>query len=204
MQLKTYQPNHKQLIQLITGFGIILSLLFFVYFQQHPNFFTVGGIFQSYLIKLGILAPCLFILIQMIQVVYPVIPGGLTCVLGHVVFGPFMGLVYNTIGIFIGSLLSFLLARKYGEQFAKAFVSSKTYDKYIPYLNKGNYFERFLAIAFILPGFPDDFLCMVAGLGKMSLRKFIIIFLLTKPITLYIYTILTYQGIQFVGQVLQF
>ncbi|MCB2846269.1 VTT domain-containing protein [Streptococcus dysgalactiae subsp. dysgalactiae] len=203
MPSKTRTLTHKQTIQILTAFGIALSLLFLAYFQQHPNFFAVGGTFQAYLVKFGILAPCLFILIQIVQVVYPVIPGGLTCVLGHVVFGPFLGFIYNTVGIFIGSLISFMLARKYGAQFAKIFVSDDTYNKYIPYLDKGKYFERFLAAAFILPGFPDDFLCMVAGLGKMSLRKFTAIFLLAKPVTLYIYTILTYQGFQLVGQVLQ-
>ncbi|BCK47446.1 TVP38/TMEM64 family protein [Streptococcus dysgalactiae subsp. dysgalactiae] len=203
MPSKTRTLTHKQTIQILTAFGIALSLLFLAYFQQHPNFFAVGGTFQAYLVKLGILAPCLFILIQIVQVVYPVIPGGLTCVLGHVVFGPFLGFIYNTVGIFIGSLVSFMLARKYGAQFAKIFVSDDTYNKYIPCLDKGKYFERFLAAAFILPGFPDDFLCMVAGLGKMSLRKFTAIFLLAKPVTLYIYTVLTYQGFQLVGQVLQ-
>ncbi|WP_434769104.1 TVP38/TMEM64 family protein [Streptococcus dysgalactiae] len=203
MPSKTRTLTHKQTIQILTAFGIALSLLFLAYFQQHPNFFAVGGTFQAYLVKLGILAPCLFILIQIIQVVYPVIPGGLTCVLGHVVFGPFLGFIYNTVGIFIGSLISFMLARKYGAQFAKIFVSDDTYNKYILCLDKGKYFERFLAAAFILPGFPDDFLCMVAGLGKMSLRKFTAIFLLAKPVTLYIYTVLTYQGFQLVGQVLQ-
>lgn len=203
MPSKTRTLTHKQTIQILTAFGIALSLLFLAYFQQHPNFFAVGGTFQAYLVKLGILAPCLFILIQIVQVVYPVVPGGLTCVLGHVVFGPFLGFIYNTVGIFIGSLISFMLARKYGAQFAKIFVSDDTYNKYIPCLDKGKYFERFLAAAFILPGFPDDFLCMVAGLGKMSLRKFTAIFLLAKPVTLYIYTVLTYQGFQLVGQVLQ-
>lgn len=203
MPSKTRILTHKQTIQILTAFRIALSLLFLAYFQQHPNFFAVGGTFQAYLVKLGILAPCLFILIQIVQVVYPVIPGGLTCVLGHVVFGPFLGFIYNTVGIFIGSLVSFMLARKYGAQFAKIFVSDDTYNKYIPCLDKGKYFERFLAAAFILPGFPDDFLCMVAGLGKMSLRKFTAIFLLAKPVTLYIYTVLTYQGFQLVGQVLQ-
>lgn len=203
MPSKTRTLTHKQTIQILTAFGIALSLLFLAYFQQHPNFFAVGGTFQAYLVKLGILAPCLFILIQIVQVVYPVIPGGLTCVLGHVVFGPFLGFIYNTVGIFIGSLVSFMLARKYGAQFAKIFVSDDTYNKYIPCLDKGKYFDRFLAAAFILPGFPDDFLCMVAGLGKMSLRKFTAIFLLAKPVTLYIYTVLTYQGFQLVGQVLQ-
>ncbi|WP_410177000.1 TVP38/TMEM64 family protein [Streptococcus equi] len=199
----TRKINHKQLIQVTTILGIIVTIVILFYLQQHPNLFAVGGPFQTYLMELGILAPCLFILLQIIQVVYPIIPGGLTCVLGHVVFGPFWGFLYNTLGIFIGSLLSFILARKYGEQFAKAFVSDDTYNKYIPYLNKGKYFERFLITAFILPGFPDDFLCMVAGLSSMSIKTFTSIFLISKPITLYLYTLLAYQGIQIVGQVLQ-
>lgn len=153
MPSKTRTLTHKQTIQILTAFGIALSLLFLAYFQQHPNFFAVGGTFQAYLVKLGILAPCLFIFIQIVQVVYPVIPGGLTCVLGHVVFGPFLGFIYNTVGIFIGSLISFMLARKYGAQFAKIFVSDDTYNKYIPCLDKGKYFERFLAAAFIFQDF---------------------------------------------------
>ena len=119
---------------------------------------------------------------------------------GHVLFGPFMGFMYNTTGILIGSVLAFLLARRYGETFVKSFVSDQVYDKYIVYLEKGKIFERFLATAFILPGFPDDFLCMVAGMSKMNLKRFIWITFLTKPATLYIYTVLSYHGIQIINQ----
>ena len=111
-----------------------------------------------------------------------------------------MGFIYNTTGIFIGSVLAFLLARRYGEVFVKSFVSDQVYDKYIVYLDKGKFFERFLAMAFILPGFPDDFLCMVAGMSKMTLKKFIWITLLTKPATLYLYTVLSYHGLQMLNQ----
>ena len=127
---------------------------------------------------------------------YPVIPGGLTCVVGHALFGPLWGFIYNFTGIFLGSIFAFLLARRYGETFVKSFVSDQTYDKYITYLDKGKFFERFLATAFILPGFPDDFLCMVAGLSKMSLKKFVVITLISKPATLYLYTLISYQGVQ--------
>ncbi len=38
------------------------------------------------------------------------------------------------------------------------------------------------------PVSPDDFLCMLAGLTKMSYKKFILIILICKPITLAAYT----------------
>lgn len=168
---KLTQLNHKTLIHTLAVLGILSSIAFFIYFQKHPDFFAINGPFQHYLYQMGIWAPLIFILVQIIQVIYPIIPGGLTCVLGHVMFGPLWGFIYNSIGIFIGSIAAFLLARNYGETFAKAFVSDKTYDKYIPYLNKGSYFEGFLVTAFLLPGFPDDFLCMVSGLSKITLKN---------------------------------
>ena len=192
--------SNKQWIQMITGLGILFSVWIAIYIKMHPNVFAVGGSFQYFLKQLGVLGPLLFIGIQIIQVLYPVIPGGLTCVVGHVLFGPFMGFMYNTTGILIGSVLAFLLARRYGETFVKSFVSDQVYDKYIVYLEKGKIFERFLATAFILPGFPDDFLCMVAGMSKMNLKRFIWITFLTKPATLYIYTVLSYHGIQIINQ----
>ncbi|KHD44427.1 TVP38/TMEM64 family protein [Streptococcus hongkongensis] len=202
MNLEKRGVDHKRLIHVLTFVGIIISLLFFIYFKSHPNFFAIGGTFQEYLTKMGIFAPFIFLLLQIVQVIYPIIPGGLTCVLGHVAFGPFLGFIYNTLGIFLGSVISFLLARKYGKTFVKSFVSTEMYNKYIKYLDKGKFFERFLFLTFALPGFPDDFLCMVAGISKMKLNKFITIFLISNPVTLYIYTILTYHGIKLVGNLM--
>ena len=195
-----FKLTNKQWIQIVTVMGILFSIWMAVYIKTNPSVFAVGGSFQSFLNELGVFGPILFICIQIIQVLYPVIPGGLTCVVGHVLFGPLMGFVYNTTGIFIGSVMAFLLARRYGEVFVKSFVSDQVYDKYIVYLDKGKFFERFLAMAFILPGFPDDFLCMVAGMSKMTLKKFIWIILLTKPATLYLYTVLSYHGLQMLNQ----
>lgn len=196
-----FKLSNKQWIQGITVLGILVSIWLAVYIKSNPEVFAVGGSFQYFLKELGIFGPLLFIAIQIIQVLYPVIPGGLTCVIGHVLFGPLIGFVYNTTGIFIGSVLAFLLARHYGEGFVKSFVSNRVYNKYTGYLDRSKFFERFLVAAFILPGFPDDFLCMVAGMSKMSLKKFVCITLLSKPVTLYLYTVLTYNGIQIINQI---
>ena len=39
----------------------------------------------------------------------------------------------------------------------------------------------FLALAFLFPFFPDDVLCILAGLTSISLRRFLVIMLLTRP-----------------------
>lgn len=191
--------DQKHVIRSLTFLGLLLSLFAFFYLRAHPQILAVGGQMQGLIQGLGVLGPLLFIALQVVQVIYPIIPGGMTSVIGHIIFGPLLGFSYNVIGIFIGSLLAFGLARRYGSSFAKAFVSDATYDKYIAYLDRkdGRFFAWFLAAAFALPGFPDDFLCMVAGLSKMSLKRFVWIFILTKPATLYLYTLLSCQGLTY-------
>ncbi|MGT2907391.1 TVP38/TMEM64 family protein [Streptococcus dentiloxodontae] len=198
--MKVKQISQKRVIQLIALLGLIFSIWLLIYFKLHPNLLAVGGTFQINLVKMGIWAPILFILLQMIQVIYPIIPGGMTSVIGHIIFGPLVGFIYNFTGIFLGSLAAFGLARRYGKSFAGAFVSETTYQKYTGYLEKndGKFFARLLGAAFVLPGFPDDFLCMVAGMSKMSWQRFILIFLITKPATLYLYTLISYKGLNWV------
>lgn len=142
---------------------------------------------QSWLIAVGVWGPLLFIVIQLGQVVYPVIPAGITLVVGQLIFGHVFGYLYSFIGVTGGSILNFFLARRFGKTFARAFVSEKTYQKYMAALTKGKRFEYLMATAFALPGFPDDFLCMLAGLTKMTFKRFMIIYLIFKPLTLYLY-----------------
>ena len=68
-------------IQILTGIGFIISIGLLIFFKQHPTYFQVGGIFQSSLGQLGFFAPLIFVLLQVVQVVYPIIPGGMTSVL---------------------------------------------------------------------------------------------------------------------------
>lgn len=136
-----------------------------------------------------------FILIQMVQVVVPIIPGGITCAVGVVIFGPWYGLLYNYIGIVVGSGINFYLARRYGQCLVKFFVKEETYDKYITWLDKGKKFDKFFALAIFFPCAPDDVLCMIAGLTKMSWKKFSAIILLGKPASIAAYSMaLIYAG----------
>ena len=144
---------------------------------------------QQYLIQFGMMAPLIFMVIQISQVVFPIIPGGLTCVTGVLCFGPIWGFVYNYVSIGIGSCINFLLIRKFGKPLLIRLASPRIYEKYASWLDKGERFDRMFAIAIFLPVAPDDFLCMLAGLTKMTFRKFAVIIAVCKPCSIFLYSV---------------
>ncbi|MBO5246909.1 MAG: TVP38/TMEM64 family protein [Eubacterium sp.] len=144
---------------------------------------------QQYLIQFGMMAPLIFMVIQITQVVFPIIPGGLTCVAGVLCFGPVWGFVYNYVSIGVGSCINFLLIRKFGKPLLIRLSSPMLYQKYVGWLDKGERFDRMFAIAIFLPVAPDDFLCMLAGLTKMTFKKFVMIIAVCKPCSIFLYSV---------------
>ena len=155
--------------------------------------FTDTEKLQALLEKSGILAPLLFVIVQAVQVVIPIMPGAIGCVFGVVFFGALWGFVFNYIGICIGSVCAFLLARKYGMMFVQNMTGSKFYNKYQHFLEKENQFEKMFALLIFLPVAPDDFLCYLAGVSRMRLTRFTTIILLGKPAAILMYSMGLHQ-----------
>ena len=77
----------------------------------------------------------------------------------------------------------------------KYFVKEETYEKYIGWLEKGKKFDKFFAFAIFFPCAPDDVLCLIAGLTRMTWKKFAAIILLGKPASIAMYSLtLVYAG----------
>ena len=177
----------KRIFQVTTILGTLFLIGLIFYFLSQ-GYFTDSTKLQALLNQTGIFAPLLFILLQIFQVIIPIIPGGASSALGIVAFGPIWGFVYNYAGLVIGSILAFLLVKRYGKTFILKVCNQKTYDKYIGWLDKGKKFDRFFAAAIFFPCAPDDILCMIAGLTSMTLKKFSMIIILGKPLALIAYS----------------
>lgn len=186
-KLKQPETNNK-IINILSILGILLTIVF-GYMGYRAGLFTDEKALAAFLDSVGIMGPILFILIQIIQTVVPIIPGAVTCVAGIVIFGVFKGFAYNYIGIIIGSVINFYLARKYGRDFVRKIFNAGTYNKYIGWLDYGDRFEKLFTIGMIVPVSPADFLCYIAGLSKMKFSKYFFILAITKPFTLVIYTL---------------
>ncbi|WP_302133297.1 TVP38/TMEM64 family protein [Thomasclavelia spiroformis] len=166
-----------------------IILLFFGFIGYQSGIFSSPQNLEAFLKTAGIFAPIIFILIQIVQCVIPIIPGGVSCVIGVAFFGPLWGFVYNFIGISTGSIINFLLAKRYGKNIVLKLVSQNNYNKYISWIEKGKKFDKLFAIAMFVPCAPDDLLCFLAGLTPMSLKKFIFIILTCKPWSIAAYSL---------------
>ena len=191
----------RKLINFISIIGLVISIGLTIYFINLGVFKDLNSL-RGLVGDSIILGPIIFILIQILQVVIPIIPGGISTAAGVLIFGPYAGFIYNYVGICIGSIIIFLLGRRYGKRFILSMVSDKTYNKYVGWLDNQNRFEKLFALAIFLPVAPDDALCLMAGLTNISVKKYTWIILLAKPLSIFLYSMALIYGGHFLSGLL--
>lgn len=184
--------------QIFNIIGAILLILGIIlgFIGYHKGYFNSLDSFRDLILAKGTWGPLVFMGIQIIQIIVPVIPGGLTCVAGVVIFGAFWGFIYNYISICLGSITVFFISRTFGRSIVLRIFGEDLYNKYRDKLNEDRY-DKFFALAIFLPVAPDDFLCYLTGLTEMSARKFILIILLCKPLSIFAYSMAWALGLDF-------
>lgn len=121
----------------------------------------------------GPFAPLLYILLQVTQTVVAPIPGQIVGSVGGFLFGPW-GILWTTIGTIIGCWLVFKLARHFGRPLLEKIFKKSIVDKFDFILDSKSTSLVLFAI-FLLPGFPDDVVCYIAGLTKLPIRRLVIL-----------------------------
>lgn len=155
----------------------------------------LGGNFRSmdslrlYISSYGAWGPMILTMIQALQVILPVLPGFLGCIVGAAMFGAAGGFWINYIGISAGSLAAYWLARHYGITLVQKMVPMEKYQSFIRWMQKQKSYTWFLFLAILLPLAPDDFLCYFSGLIDMPARKFTWIIILAKPWCILFYSL---------------
>ena len=172
-------------------FGILLlciSALFVAKGRMDGHFSSIDSM-REYVNSYGMFRPVLLTLIQVVQVVLPVVPGMTGCIVGAVLFGSTGGFLINYIGISAGSIIAFFLAKRYGTNLVAKLIPMEKYESTIEKINKSKNYLLLLFLSILLPLAPDDFLCYFSGLIKMSTKKFVLIILLSKPWCILFYSL---------------
>lgn len=120
-----------------------------------------------------------FFLIQLTSVIIAPIPSNITAMGGALLFGTLPSFLLTWAAVTLGSVTVFLLARALGQSFVNRFVNAKVSDRYLDLIKKKR--DVFLVLAFLFPFFPDDILCILAGLTDISLPRFLILVTLFRP-----------------------
>lgn len=125
---------------------------------------------------------CVFIVFQFLQVVVLPIPSTVTVMAGTAMFGPWLCSLYSFIGIFLGSVVAFSIGRWLGYRVVCWIVGKEELDKWLKKIRGKDYL--ILSIMFLLPLFPDDVLCFIAGLSSMTWPYFIIMIFVTRALSI--------------------
>lgn len=179
--------DYKKISDVISVIGIVLTIVFMVWCYK-MGFLTDREKMQAFFSQYPVWGDLLFILIQIVQVVIPIIPGGVSTVAGVAIFGPVKGFIYNYVGICIGSIIVFLIAKRYGRDLMNRLFSQKLIKKYDGWTETNKRFVKMFTFAIFFPIAPDDYLCYLAGTTTMKLKTFIIIILLGKPTSIFLYS----------------
>lgn len=131
--------------------------------------------------KAGSMAAVIYIIFSFLQVVLLPVPGSVAVAVGVAMFGPWKCAIYSFIGIVVGSFLAFGIGRWIGYKAVCWIVGKESLDKWLEKLKGKDYL--ILSIMFLLPMFPDDLLCFVAGLSSMTWPYFSVMIIITRAIS---------------------
>ena len=120
----------------------------------------------------GTSAPPVFMLIQVLQVIFAPVPGEATGFIGGYLFGALPGFIYSSIGLTVGSWINFLIGRFLGERYVRKLIPAPKFQKIDGMIKRQGII--FLFILFLFPGFPKDYLCLALGLSTLPIKLFVL------------------------------
>lgn len=180
--------NYRQLARWLISISILLAISAIVYYiilryDLYSKFDSADKI-QAFLSKYGAFAGIIYMAIQFLQVTFIPLPGALTTMAGVALFGFWKTFFYSVIGIISGSMVAFYLGKRYGVKLFIWLCGKSFYEKYKRFTNGRD--KIVLTMMFLFPFFPDDILCIAAGLTTMTYRQFFAIMLVARPLNILI------------------
>lgn len=172
-KLKDIKIGAKE-ITIFIGFALLIGLALY-YWRDYFSIITDKDKLEAWVNSFGIWRYIAFVFAQFIQVVVFVIPGEVVHIAGGYLFGGFLGSVLSMVGITLGSLVCFAVARVIGHPVVEIFMHKKDIDKLKRKINNRK-LNISLFLIFIIPGLPGkDAFAYIAGLTPIKFVDFLIV-----------------------------
>lgn len=126
---------------------------------------------KTIILSSGFFSYFVYFLLQFLQVTILPLPAVVTTVVGVIIFGPFKAFLISTLSIILGSMFAYFLGKVFGRRLLDFAVGKEKALKFENLFKKGKWI---FFVMMMLPLFPDDILCLVAGTTKMDFKFFMI------------------------------
>ncbi|WP_027086036.1 TVP38/TMEM64 family protein [Cohnella panacarvi] len=139
---------------------------------------------ESLLHRYSELGPLPGILLPLLEAFLPILPLVVFVVANASAYGMWLGFLYSWVGVSLGSLLVFMIARKlsvrYGERIRRRFPKA---GKFFDFVERKGFTPIFLLACF--PFSPSVIVNIAAGLSKIPLHTFLTAVLLGKAVMIF-------------------
>jgi uncharacterized membrane protein YdjX (TVP38/TMEM64 family) len=167
------------LIWLLVGL-ILAALVFALATWGRPLYDFVADQEQvrAWVEGLGLWGPLAITLLEMVQALLAPIPGQAIEAVSGYLYGPWWGVLFPLIGMVAGSLITFLLARRFGRPLVLRLVGKQSMARLDDLARRGG--APFFFLIWLLPFAPDDLACVAAGLTPMPTGQFLVLMTLGR------------------------
>lgn len=136
----------------------------------------------DFISSLGVFGGLFFIALTVANVIFLPIPAPVMALVGALLFGSILSFIYLSIGTLVGSIAMFTLGKIFGRKLSVWMIGEDKTKKYSELINKKG--KIFLLLAMIFPFFPDDILCLIAGISSMNYLFFIFVICMTRIVVI--------------------
>lgn len=135
--------------------------------------------FRKWVEASGIWGKLLFVGMVFLQVIVALIPGEPLELAAGYAFGAMEGTILSMIGIALGSIVIFLLVRRFGQEFVELFFPKQELKR-LAFLKNPEIVKVLAFILMTIPGTPKDLLSYFAGLTPLTLKQWLKIVLIAR------------------------
>lgn len=176
--------NHPIIYRILLFSLIILSIILIAYIILDRTGllykFKDTEEIKKFIIDSGKWGIIVFFLLNLLQVLILPIPAAVTMVIGVMIYGPHISFLISTVATIAGSIILFWLGKTFGRKIAYWMFGKEKAEKYAKILSdKG---KGIFIIMMLFPFFPDDLICIIAGVTSMTYRFFLISMIITRTI----------------------
>lgn len=179
MNKKSNKKNFKDVLDkyifhIIFGIFVLVTIVvLYEYFFKYADVIKNPQMIKDTILSYGVFSGVIYVLLQVVQVVFFFIPGEPIQVVGGYIFGTVFGTILSMIGIAIGSGIGYLIARYLMRDQVQKMIEKKDLKLFRKILTKGSD-KIVIFFVYIIPGIPKDVLVYLCGVSDVAFMDFML------------------------------
>ncbi len=157
----------------------VLTVIGIIAINKLSTEYENGNVLRALIKENPVISAVVMVAICAVQVIIAFIPGEVVEVAAGYAFGAWWGAVLCTFGITLGSVISMLIAKRFGRRIVEAFYPKEKLDS-MPVLSDPKKRNVLVVLLFLIPGTPKDLLTYIVGLTEMSIPLYVLLTTLSR------------------------